>query len=75
MNNLPYGWSDHYALTHTMSQVKQLTEAVKVLSDRLGVLEAELTRLDLTKQDRKGRKPQPSAQGNLRDIPKFGEHA
>lgn len=73
MSDLPYGWSDRYALTHTMSQVKQLTEAVGVLTERLAVLEAELTRLDVTKADRKGRKPQPTAQGDLRDIPKLGE--
>ena len=75
MSDLPYGWNQQYAVSHALNEIRRLTDAVDALTDRLAVFEAELTRLDIAKQDRKGRKPQPNAQGNLRDIPKFGDHA
>ena len=75
MNDLPYGWNQQYALTHAIGEIKRLTDIVNAQTERLATFEAELTRLDVTKADRKGRKPQPTAQGDLRDIPKFGDHA
>ena len=63
-NGLPYGWTEQYAVSQLLQQVKELRNALGVQATRLADLEAELARIDMTKADRRGRKP--TAQGDAR---------
>lgn len=57
MNRLPEGWNEQYALRWSVEKITQLIDAINVATDRIAQLEAELARLDVTKADRRGRKP------------------
>lgn len=57
MNNLPDGWNEQYALRWAVERITQLIDAVNAADRRMAELEAELARLDVTKADRRGRKP------------------
>jgi hypothetical protein len=58
--NLPYGWTDQYALSFLIEENLKVREEIKAANDRISFLEAELTRLDMTKANKVGRKPKDS---------------
>lgn len=50
MKDLPYGWTEQYA-------IKELLRITDDLMKRVGRLESEVISLQQGKQDRRGRKP------------------
>lgn len=58
--NLPYGWTEQYALTFLIEENTKVRDEIKAANERIALLEAELTRLDMTKANKVGRKPKDS---------------
>lgn len=56
-NDLPYGWSESYAIRHALEELKQMRDAMGALTAQVSELEAEVARLDVVKANRAGRKP------------------
>lgn len=55
--DLPYGWSEQYAIRHLLEKWGEAGEAIVAMSERISQLEAEIARLDMTKANKPGRKP------------------
>lgn len=61
MDDLPYGWTDQYAVRFCLQENARMKAAIEALTQRQAELEAELTRLDMTKANKAGRKPKDQA--------------
>ena len=57
MSNLPYGWTDQYAIRYLLNKVESLEKVVEGQRQIIGNLESEVARLDVQKANRAGRKP------------------
>lgn len=58
--NLPYGWTEQYALTFLVEENLKIRDELTAMAERMAFLEAEVTRLDMTKATKVGRKPKDS---------------
>ena len=65
-DDLPFGWTEAYAIRHALEGMKQMRDVVTALTERVGELETEIARLDTVKANRAGRKP--TAQGKQRET-------
>ena len=60
MSDLPFGWTDQYAIRYILDENGRMKDEIHALIERLSNLEAEIARLDMTKANKAGRKPKDS---------------